>query len=334
MESCREPLISVIVCTIGRSEMVMRCLRSLAANEYAAYEILVVDQEAGSGLEAAIAAEFPSARIRYFQLAKDGLSPARNFAIRQSTGEILAFIDDDAVAAPEWMAAIAEAFRQEPAPAMICGRILPVWPDGEPPAWYPAPRRFLLGLYDLGGEMRAMPEGDQPIGANMAGRREAILEAGGLDERLGFRANGRVTMLAGADSLLSLRVRGAGWPIYYQPRMSVQHFISRKKLTKATLLRRNFWEGISFARVRYLLDGRGFRFGTTAYEHLWKILRATRRFAWPPPGNDEMPPQAQRMLALTHICYSAGFVWELLRERVARRDDARAMKAGESALER
>jgi len=314
MDSSRQPLISVIVCTIGRSEMLLRCLRSLLATEYRNYEILVVDQEPGSRLEAAIAAELPDDRIRYFHLPTDGLSPARNFGIRHSSGEILAFIDDDAVASPEWLSAIAEAFRQQPSPGMIGGRLVPVWPDGEPPAWYPASRRYLLGVGHLGDKMCVMPESCQPIGANMAGRREAILEANGFDERLGFRARGRVTMLAGADSLLSLRVRRAGWPVWYQPRMSVQHFVSRSKLTKAMLLRRNFWEGISFARVRYLLDGRGFPFGVTSRQHLWLLVRSALRVVWP-QRSDETAPRERRMLALTHLCYSAGMLLELMRER-------------------
>ena len=320
MSVSRAPFISVIIATFGRHDLLRRCVRSVIANDYEDYEILVIDQEEGGPLKAALASEDPGGKIRYLQLPRSGLSRARNFGVQESGGDILAFIDDDAVACPGWLTAIADAFSLglEPSPALLAGRIRPLWPDGGAPEWYPEPRRFLLGLYDLGDEIREMPEHDQPVGANMAGLREVIVSAGGFEERLGVNVYGAAPMIAGEDTLLSMRVRKAGGSIYYHPGMMVHHQISRNKLARSTFLRRNFWEGVTIIRENHLLDGRGFRFGATVRWHLREMAFAAARFVLPGYRRDyALPNAAVRMLALSRIWYSAGVIRELTRLRLA-----------------
>lgn len=131
---------------------------------------------------------------------------------------------------------------------MVGGMIEPLW-ETQRPNWYPIEREFLLGIYNIGDEIRPFPGTDLPIGANFAILRSAVERLGGFDERLGFNVKRKHSMIAGEDSLIALRIKEAGYPIYYQPKSKVYHHISSTKLTKKYFLKRHFWEGVTHVAV-------------------------------------------------------------------------------------
>jgi hypothetical protein len=75
-----------------------------------------------------------------------------------------------------------------------------------------------------------------------------------FDERIGFSYSRKGAMIGGEDSLFSMAVKRANYPIYYQPHARAWHKISANKLSKAYFLRRNFWEGVTTLVVLYLSD--------------------------------------------------------------------------------
>lgn len=246
----RNHFISVIVCTYKRPLFLKQCLESLLSNAHENYEIIVVGQGTDRTPQAVVNDHFRNIpRIKCVHSEAVGLSPARNIGCHYAQGDVIAFIDDDAIASPEWMEGYAEIFHQiTPVPGMVGGMIEPLW-ETQRPSWYPIEREFLLGIYNIGDEIRPFPETDLPIGANFAILRSAVERLGGFDERLGFNMKRKHSMIAGEDSLIALRIKEAGYPIYYQPKSKVYHHISSAKLTKNYFLKRHFWEGVTHVAV-------------------------------------------------------------------------------------
>ena len=103
--------VSAVVCTRGREKMAARAVASLV--QQAAEEVLVIDNAPpDDSTLRLVRARFP--QVRYFLEPVEGLDFARNRALREATGDIVAFLDDDAVAAPGWSAAFVRAFRASP----------------------------------------------------------------------------------------------------------------------------------------------------------------------------------------------------------------------------
>ena len=236
------PLISVIICTYRRPQMALKAIRSVLAQEFADYELLVVDQDSTDGLEAFVRAAVPGeAPIRYVRAVLPGVSHARNVGAQHARGEVLAFLDDDARALPGWLASYAELLAGPAPPAMVGGRLVPEWQSPRP-RWYPACRLYLLGLYDIGQDVTPFPGFDLPMGANFALRKDELLRWGGFDVRLGFDRS-RSMALAGEESLLAARIRHAGGRLLHHPGATAAHLVRPEKLRFSYFLRRHFIEG-------------------------------------------------------------------------------------------
>ncbi len=310
------PDISVVIPTYGREALLLDCVAGILAGELDNFEVLVIDQDQRRTVERALAERFPDERrVRYFLAELAGASRARNIGVREARAEIIAFIDDDAIADPGWLSSYAESFATiRPRPGLIGGKICPLWSHAKPD-WYPPEREFMLGIYDIGDEVRLFPEKDQPIGANMAGWRDMILTLGGFDERIGPNYFRRHPMVTGEDALLGERVRRAGHPIYYQPRASVRHRISSAKLTRRYFLRRHFWEGVTVATQFHLLGERH----PPAVHLVARVARDLAQWAIPRLRGRSAArhPSPNRMLALSDLVFSLGLGYgrAVLRER-------------------
>lgn len=89
------PKYSLVLCTLGRFDEVLDFLRSLAAQDYCNYELIVVDQNTTERLRSHIFDIISKDRIKYFNVNFTGLSRARNFGLQFVEGDIVAFPDDD-----------------------------------------------------------------------------------------------------------------------------------------------------------------------------------------------------------------------------------------------
>jgi glucosyl-dolichyl phosphate glucuronosyltransferase len=313
------PLISVVIATYRREELVQDCIRSVHKQSYRHWEALVIDQDADQPLKEKLAREFPDEeRIRYIYVEKAGLAHAKNIGIEQSQGRIVAFIDDDALADPLWLEGIVETFAKYPELGMVAGRIIPIWVSGRP-EWYPKEREVLLGLYDLGDSVCSLPPYDLPIGANMAGARDKLVQAGGFDKEFGYNYFRKQPKIAGEDSMLSERMIRSGWPVYYQPKALVRHRIEPRKLSRKAFLERHYWEGYTVVRRLEVLNEirppavNHYRF------HLREAAMAIGRFCLPKyPKGPSHPAPVVRMLALSRLAYSCGTL-RALRDVFSRR---------------
>jgi GT2 family glycosyltransferase len=219
------PDISVVVCTRDRPQALARCLESLRAARPAPREILVVDNAPTSDATQRLVAAMPD--VRYVRESRPGLSIARNTGVRETTGAIVAFTDDDVVVDPCWIARLAGPFDARDVMA-VTGVVFPGALEGEAQRmaedrlWGFARefrRRVFDGRYFARMRARGVPVWHIGAGANMAIRREAFTRVGLFDERLGAGAAG-----CSEDSELWYRLLAEGWRCVYEPAAAVSHF--------------------------------------------------------------------------------------------------------------
>lgn len=249
--------ITVCVCTHNRPDYLRDCLDGLRRQSVGQdqFSILVVDSASAGDVSvqlATIVAEVPNARL--MRVEQPGVSIARNVGTRAAHSDYVAFIDDDAVPAADWIEQIQQAIAcAESEPALVGGRILPHWEAPLPPWWPPRLRGALSIIEHEGqGEYRsaALPPGLEPYGANMVVHVVPTLAVGG------FRGHsGRIgkTLLSDAEVQLAWRLQAAGYSIRYDSRIVVYHQIQAARLTPGWLLSRLYWQGVSTVLTRRLL---------------------------------------------------------------------------------
>lgn len=217
--------VSVVICTRDRPESLERCLRSLQTLRTQPHEIWVVDNAPSDDRTQTLVTQFPS--VRYVSEPRPGLSIARNTGLRQATGDLIAFTDDDVEVHPHWIDHLCLAF-QDPTVMAMTGLILPAKLETE------AEQIFQLGSTGFGWGYRpltfdhhffeemkplAVPVWRIGAGANMAFRRSIFAQVGEFDERLGAGASG-----CSEDSEFWYRILAAGWSCRYEPTAVVYHY--------------------------------------------------------------------------------------------------------------
>ena len=256
--SRRELATSVVVSTYDekRWEELTACIASLAVQSIPPLEtILVVDHNTDL-LEKAREAfpktvVIPNANTR-------GLAGARNSGIAVAQCEIIAFIDDDARAEPQWLAKIQECFT-DPTTVGVGGALLPFW-QGPEPRWLPREFYWVIGCSYTG-----LPEGlaplRNPIGANMAARASILADVGGFREggaadaprelrsRGVVRAGGNIPDDTDLAIRVSLRFPAAVW--LYQPEAIVLHTVTAERSSLAYFIRRCYEEGTGKAHLSH-----------------------------------------------------------------------------------
>lgn len=238
------PRISAIVCTYDRPAILIHAVDSLLAQTLppADYEIIVVDNKPNAETELAAR----RGHVRYVREPRAGLSLARNAGVLAARAPIVAFMDDDAIASPDWLQRILAAFASlAPRPACVGGRIHLVY-ETPRPAWLPDELLGLYGAIDWSASPTPLRPGQWLGGGNIAFDRAALEELGGFSPRLG-RTPG--TLLGMEEVSLCRRLQGRGRPIYYDPTITVGHRVFAERLSRRWLHRRALWQGISDARA-------------------------------------------------------------------------------------
>lgn len=244
--------ISVVVCTLDRARDVETAIDSVVkhAGPDVPYELIVVDNGSTDDTRAVIeqqAAAHPA--VRYILEPRVGLSHARNAGWLAARARIVAFLDDDAVAEPGWLEAVACAFhRASPDVALVGGRVIPVW-EAPPPAWLASRPALGLTILDWSDVPKQITElrVEWLAGANMAVRRSALERAGGFHPALG--RSGR-RQLSSEDTYLQERLLRLGYQLWYDPSIRIRHRIPASRLTQEWFRRRYFWQGVSDAIMR------------------------------------------------------------------------------------
>jgi glycosyltransferase involved in cell wall biosynthesis len=237
--------ISVIMCayTERRWDDMVAAIHAVQCQSVAPLEILLVIDHNLALAERARTA-FPEVTVLENREAR-GLSGARNTGLAAARGEIIAFIDEDAVAAPDWLQHMSSGY-DDPSVLGVGGAIEPWWP-AERPSWFPDEFDWVVGC-----TYRGMPVATSPvrnlIGCNMSFRREVFTSVGG------FRSGiGRIgTLPVGCEETeLCIRARQR-WPersFLYDPRVRVRHRVTPERATWSYYWSRCYAEGLSKALV-------------------------------------------------------------------------------------
>jgi glycosyltransferase involved in cell wall biosynthesis len=240
--------ISAIVCTFNRAELAVRCVAALLNQTLPSsdFEIVVVDNGSSDGTKDRLRGEFGNVPgLRIVDEPRPGLARARNTGWHAAQGEILAFLDDDAVADPDWLESIIRGFETAtPRPGIVGGKVLPKW-EIPLPYWVPAHVVVFLTILDWGPDACVIPEGRSVLGCNMAATQAALAAVGGFNEMLGRRGN---KLLSWEDVELQDAVRAAGYSSWYEPSAVVHHLIPAARLTRRWMRKRVYWEGVSLGR--------------------------------------------------------------------------------------
>lgn len=216
------PSASVVICTRGRLTELETCLSSLRELNYSQTEVIVVHNDRE---DSRVQGTVEGARARYLSYPMRGLSRARNRGARAATGEIVAYIDDDAVAERDWLSALVREFSDERVMA-VTGRILPTKVETG------AERAFAaLGGFGVGDESRRVLDRHDPRwfelacfggignGANMAIRRSIFEQWPGFEERLGAGTS----IPGGEEHYAFFNLIDRGFRVVHAPEAVVRH---------------------------------------------------------------------------------------------------------------
>jgi GT2 family glycosyltransferase len=185
--------------------------------------------------------------VRYVRESRPGLDFARNRAITEASGELLAFLDDDVTVDRDWLGGLREAWAENPDAAAFTGLVLPQELVTKAQILFEAGGGFRRGFEKIRyhgqsrSDNRLYPCGAGIFGAgcNMAFRRDVLLKLGGFDEALDTGP----TLPGGGDLDMFYRVVRAGYPLVYEPRYLAFHQHRRERAA----LRRQYWTwGLGF----------------------------------------------------------------------------------------
>ncbi len=200
-------MISVVVPTYNRKNLLRLCLDSLMDQSYKSYEVIVVDDGSTDGTESLVKSlQGDSKKLRYFRQNNMGHSLARNMGFSKAEGDIIASTDDDCVVEREWLEKIHERFKRYPDIVAVGGSIIN--PHNTKISW----SHYILGFSSWSPEFKKRFIRDIPT-CNIAYKREFISGLKFEDDKktLGYR-----------DSLFNFEVSKRG-KILFDHHIKVYH---------------------------------------------------------------------------------------------------------------
>ena len=246
--------ISVIIATRNRALYLFKAIESVLLQTFNDYELLIVDNDSKDNTKE-IVDNFISinSKVKYFYEPVIGLSKARNYGIEEAKGEVIVFLDDDAVADPQWLEAHWQAYQEDPNVVAVGGRIFLDWQSIRP-VWLSSSLDNRLGKFDLGRCMRQMTDNEYPFGGNMSFPRQLLKGIGGFSRFLGMKGK---LLLGNEEKDLFIRIRKTNpiGKIFYSPQALIYHAVLDEKLNKSYFIQRIMGQGISDVRVRERSQG-------------------------------------------------------------------------------
>jgi len=242
-----KPKLSIVICTRDRCSSLIETLESISLQVIPALmEVIVVDNASSDETKSTVlkfTKKHKNLNIRYIYEKNIGLSIARNKGISEAKGEILAFIDDDAIPDNKWSLEILRSFKDKKISA-VGGQVNLKYLEKKP-MWVTDKLEIYLSKLVKSNKKIIEPP-DYIVGANMAFRLSALKKTNGFSSNFG-RIDKR--LLSFEEIELLRRVKGI---ILYNPNMKVIHKVMGSRLTFRYFIVRAFWQGVSEARLDFI----------------------------------------------------------------------------------
>ena len=238
--------ISAVICTYNRYDVLHKAIASLEAQTLPKqeYEILVIDNSPDFEVSQKVKESYGESENLFYLIEKTpGLSNARNVAAEAAQGELIAFMDDDAIATPDWLEKIIEAAEMFESADVIGGKIDPIW-EAQRPSWLGDELLGNVSVVNWGGTCRIAKENEWFAGANITFRKETLLKHGGFQTNLGRKGSGTV-LLSNEESALIEKIKSDDGVIVYQPEARVDHLVEKKRLQQTWFRKRASWQAVS-----------------------------------------------------------------------------------------
>jgi GT2 family glycosyltransferase len=209
-------MISVIIASYNRPQLLMSCVESLLRNLYANFEIIIVDQSdhPQTDLYKHLSG---SKKITYIPVKEKGKARALNTGMQAARGDIFAFTDDDCIVSRTWLRKIHDSYRTHPPVAGVFGNTYPYKPNSHPNEICPA--TFVskkTAVYRNPSQLHYLTLGQ---GNNMSFRKSTIEKTGNFQEWLGPGKS----VIGGEETDIIFRILTADMPLMVNPKMIVYH---------------------------------------------------------------------------------------------------------------
>jgi glycosyltransferase involved in cell wall biosynthesis len=243
--------VSVVICSYSEElyEHLVEAVESILSQTYDDVEVVVV-VDGNDELYSLISSNYAEVDEVHLVLNDEnlGLSASRNVGVKHSTGDVVAFMDDDAVADEQWVEELVLTYEEHGVEA-AGGQMTPIWVAGKP-SFLPEEFYWLIGVTHRGfpdeGEVR------NTFGSNISFRRDVLENLDGFDEELGRKGDRHVQ---GEETELAARMRDElGGTLYYNPEAKVGHKVFEYRTSLVWLLKRAFWQGYSKRAMEKLVS--------------------------------------------------------------------------------
>ena len=225
-------MITLIICTYNREKYIGPLLDSIAKNDYPTsdYEIVLVDNNCTDntrGVCEQFATTHPEITLRYVVETEQGLSAARNKGIKEAKGDIIIYVDDDALVDADYIRIYAEHFAAYPETMAAGGPIEPLYETEEPKWMSPYTKALLTAWMNYGDKVREYPNGRYPGGGNAAYRKVVFDKVGLFNTELGRKGT---ALLASEEKDIFDKMKALGMLVLYLPTPVLHHIIPQAKL--------------------------------------------------------------------------------------------------------
>ena len=241
----RESDVSVVIATFNRAQSLARTLGGLACMHRGdlQVEVVLADNNSSDATRLVCDSFASQLPIRYLFEPRAGKSFALNRAIHDGgLGRLVAFMDDDIDPRHDWLSAIVSISTRWPQYSVFGGRIEPMWPHNETPAWARGLKAhtFGLGTHHIADADCPYPAGTYPVGNHFWLRREVLATGRRFSEH---RCPAGETYVMGEDTLFLRQLVEDGFPILYSPEAVVQHRLQPRLATASGIRRRAYSNG-------------------------------------------------------------------------------------------
>ena len=225
-------MITLIICTYNREKYIGPLLDSVAKNDYPTtdYEIVLVDNNCTDntrGVCEQFATAHPEITLRYVVETEQGLSAARNKGIKEAKGDIIIYVDDDALVDADYIRIYAEHFAAHSETMAAGGPIEPLYETEEPKWMSPYTKALLTAWMNYGDKVREYPNGRYPGGGNAAYRKVVFDKVGLFNTELGRKGS---ALLASEEKDIFDKMHVLGMQVLYLPTPILHHIIPQTKL--------------------------------------------------------------------------------------------------------